>query len=101
MRKGGGGGGPGNFLGASRGGLSSPLTSTVAFAVFFSAPTRRFGVLSRAPQARNYFAQLMTGVEYIHSQGVIHRDIKPGNLLLSNGDEVKISDFGVADELDR
>jgi len=43
----------------------------------------------------------MTGVEYIHSQGVIHRDIKPGNLLLSNGDEVKISDFGVADELDR
>lgn len=62
-----------------------------------SAPDLRFP----EHQARNYFAQLMTGVEYIHSQGVIHRDIKPGNLLLSNSDEVKISDFGVADELDR
>lgn len=38
---------------------------------------------------------------YMHSQGVIHRDIKPGNLLLTNAKVVKISDFGVADVLFR
>eukprot|EP00041_Stephanoeca_diplocostata_P000019 m.13028 g.13028 ORF g.13028 m.13028 type:complete len:405 (+) comp10019_c0_seq2:121-1335(+) len=52
-------------------------------------------------QAHNYYTQLMHGLMHIHSQGVVHRDIKPGNLLLSNGDVLKISDFGVADVLDR
>lgn len=30
-------------------------------------------------QAHNYFVQLLDGLEYLHSQGVIHKDIKPGN----------------------
>jgi serine/threonine protein kinase len=35
-------------------------------------------------------------LEYAHNHGVIHRDIKPGNILLSKGGETKVSDFGAA-----
>ncbi len=39
---------------------------------------------------------LLEGLEYSHSRGVIHRDIKPGNLLISEMGIAKISDFGIA-----
>lgn len=40
--------------------------------------------------------QLCDGLAYAHEHGVLHRDIKPGNVLVSSGDEVKIADFGLA-----
>jgi serine/threonine protein kinase len=40
--------------------------------------------------------QLLEGLEYSHSRNVIHRDIKPGNLLISEMGVAKISDFGIA-----
>src|SRR5215471_18700389 len=44
-----------------------------------------------------YFSQVCDALAYAHSQHVIHRDIKPNNLLLSSdGRTVKIADFGVA-----
>lgn len=44
-----------------------------------------------------YFTQLVDGLEYLHSKGIVHKDIKPGNLLLTSGQVLKISDFGVAE----
>ncbi|XP_034824516.1 serine/threonine-protein kinase stk11 [Maniola hyperantus] len=51
-------------------------------------------------QAHEYFTQLLDGLEYLHGQGVVHKDIKPGNLLLTLDQTLKITDFGVAEALD-
>jgi response regulator RpfG family c-di-GMP phosphodiesterase/tRNA A-37 threonylcarbamoyl transferase component Bud32 len=40
--------------------------------------------------------QLLDGLAYSHAQGVLHRDLKPGNILISNEGRIKITDFGVA-----
>ena len=38
--------------------------------------------------------EIMKGLHFIHSKGIIHRDIKPLNILVSSDWEIKISDFG-------
>lgn len=48
-------------------------------------------------QVHGYFGQLLEGLTYLHSRGIVHKDIKPGNLLLSIDGTLKISDFGVAE----
>ena len=47
-------------------------------------------------QAIDYVQQTARGLEYAHSHGIIHRDVKPGNLLLSQASVVKILDMGLA-----
>lgn len=47
--------------------------------------------------SRHFFRDLILGVEYLHAQGIAHRDIKPDNLLLSSDDVLKIVDFGVSE----
>jgi serine/threonine protein kinase len=46
------------------------------------------------------FAEIAGGLEYIHQQGLIHRDIKPGNLLIDRESRVWISDFGLSKCID-
>ncbi|WP_201615131.1 Stk1 family PASTA domain-containing Ser/Thr kinase [Gulosibacter hominis] len=43
-----------------------------------------------------YMAGLLTSLEYSHRAGVVHRDIKPGNVMITTDDQVKVTDFGIA-----
>lgn len=44
------------------------------------------------------FRQVILGVEYLHYQKIIHGDLKPENLLLADGDVIKVADLGVCNE---
>ncbi|KAL7626562.1 hypothetical protein AAE478_003334 [Parahypoxylon ruwenzoriense] len=52
-------------------------------------------------RCRHWFRDLILGIEYLHSQGVVHRDIKPDNLLLTEDDVLKIVDFGVSEMFEK
>jgi eukaryotic-like serine/threonine-protein kinase len=48
------------------------------------------------PQALAMFLEILEGLEYAHSLGVLHRDLKPDNIMAGPRGEVKIMDFGIA-----
>ncbi|KAM3623021.1 uncharacterized protein V6R79_006072 [Siganus canaliculatus] len=52
------------------------------------------------PEARYYMTQLLKGVQYLHNNRVIHRDLKLGNIFLNDDMEVKIGDFGLATKIE-
>ena len=45
---------------------------------------------------RMYVYHILCGLKYIHSCAVLHRDLKPGNILLDKNYQIKICDFGLA-----
>ncbi|KAG5481807.1 hypothetical protein LSCM4_06883 [Leishmania orientalis] len=53
------------------------------------------GVL-RESVVRRYARDVVSGLAYLHSRGVIHRDVKPANMLLSSDGTVKLTDFGTS-----
>jgi serine/threonine protein kinase len=59
---------------------------------------RKYG---RFPETlvRTYIAKVLDGLEYLHEQGVIHRDVKGANILIDKDGVVKLSDFGVSTKI--
>jgi serine/threonine-protein kinase len=50
----------------------------------------------RVPQAVSIAAQVAEGLAYAHQRGVVHRDVKPANIMVLANGPVKITDFGIA-----
>jgi serine/threonine-protein kinase len=55
----------------------------------------KYGPLPFA-EAVDYIMQALAALEYAHARGVVHRDIKPGNMMLTPEGVVKLMDFGIA-----
>ncbi|NXN95580.1 PLK4 kinase, partial [Rhinopomastus cyanomelas] len=50
-------------------------------------------------EARHFLHQIITGMLYLHSHGILHRDLTLSNILLTSNMNVKIADFGLATQL--
>lgn len=60
----------------------------------------KFGALS-AERALELFEPLLAGLAVAHRSGILHRDLKPENVLLSDDGQIKLSDWGLAREVDQ
>lgn len=47
-------------------------------------------------EAAFYTIQILRALEHAHSKGIVHRDIKPQNIMLNKSGEIKVTDFGIA-----
>lgn len=52
------------------------------------------------PEARYFVKQVILACQYLHSNNIIHRDLKLGNLFINDEMEIKVGDFGLATRLD-
>ncbi|RDW95220.1 hypothetical protein BP5796_00983 [Coleophoma crateriformis] len=78
------------------------VESNDCFMVFEYAAHDLTGLLNHPtfklePSHKKHLAkQLFVGLEYLHKRGVLHRDIKAANILVSNTGQLKLADFGLA-----
>jgi serine/threonine-protein kinase len=53
------------------------------------------------PRAINYVVQILRGVEHAHDATILHRDLRPANVLISESGAVKVADFGTSRLLEK
>jgi beta-lactam-binding protein with PASTA domain len=67
---------------------------------YLNGPTLKDEITSRAPlpeaEVVNWAVQALDALEFAHRQGVVHRDIKPHNMVLTDEGRLKVTDFGIA-----
>ncbi len=70
------------------------------FMEFVEGETLEKLLLARQPPSREHllriFRQTAAALDFAHSKGIIHRDVKPANLMVTSGGDAKITDFGIA-----
>lgn len=49
-------------------------------------------------EARFYIAEVILALEYLHSLGIIYRDLKPDNIIIESDGHIKLTDFGLSKE---
>ncbi|RYY32302.1 hypothetical protein EON62_05505, partial [archaeon] len=87
-------------MGGAGGGGAAPTHLTATIMIFLEQATSgsvkdmiaEYGALPE-PLVARYMRDMLHGLSYLHSKGILHRDIKPGNILLSSG-VAKLADFG-------
>jgi tetratricopeptide (TPR) repeat protein len=82
-------------------GVAGPITFLTMEVVAGGSLDRR---LATGPlpleEAVRIASQILEGLRTLHTETIVHRDVKPGNVLLTAGGEVKLSDFGLARQLE-
>jgi serine/threonine protein kinase len=76
--------------------------------IYIAMPYYKNGSLKSLISTRNltireiirYSIQFLSGLHHIHSKGLIHFDVKPDNILISDTDEAHLSDFGLTKAMD-
>ncbi|TFK91868.1 hypothetical protein K466DRAFT_481834 [Polyporus arcularius HHB13444] len=87
-----------------------PHPSIIPFYSFIITPSYALITMAYHPRlitvevseshAKEWFRSLLSGVEFLHKRGVVHNDIKPANILLSNENVPVLVDFGFAERYD-
>ncbi|KAI8994232.1 hypothetical protein BD414DRAFT_576788 [Trametes punicea] len=87
-----------------------PHPSIIPFYSFIITPSYALITMAYHPRlitvevsethAKEWFRSLLSGVEFLHNRGVVHNDIKPANILLSNENVPVLVDFGFAERYD-
>jgi serine/threonine protein kinase len=62
----------------------------------FTLITSNYKIKNVEEKAKFYSAEVVLALEYMHDNGVMHRDLKTENILISSDGHVKLTDFGVS-----